>query len=282
MENSSFDIEKKHRRTRTVEDIVKLTDAQLAGIAIASKYATMPDSLDDVPDEMQRFVYEIGLNSKPTVVNQQQFEQFMQLHNIPKERIMTRAVYDSEYTAEEINNMFRYSEYNYIGGKRRGRAFGAGTYFERNGGYTPHGHCFKYRKYRLMKAVYNPATARVISYNTLRRQFRKYAKHNCPTLAKVLGFEPNRPHPTHLSIYALALGYNAISAANAIGFIGCPYCDQAILDRSAVVVLDEDIPWYDAQDYPAEQNPPSFHGNPYYQPGYILGSGCFHSSDHRP
>lgn len=208
--------------TATLAQIAAMTDDQLAAAVIASRNVDMPNFLNDVPDETQRFVYQVGLNGAPQVMDQQQFDQFLRQNNIPRSQIMARGVNgNTPYTAQQIADMFRYSELNYIGGKHGGQASGAGSYFDMNGG-----HQTGYGGGALLKAVYNPATARVIDWRALRQQSSSFAASH-PKFARAVGSFRS----STASIYALAMGYNAISG----GPVSPTY--QNIIDRSAVIVV---------------------------------------------
>ena len=185
----------------------------------------MPNFLNDVPDQTQKFVYQVGLNGAPQVMDQQQFTQFMQQNNIPNYQVMARSVNaNGSYTAQQIVDTFKYSELNYIGGKKGGQMSGAGTYFDMNGG-----HSTSYGSGATIKAIYNPATARVIDYDVLKRRAATFARTH-PKFARAVGGFTNGKNG-NASIYALAMGYNAISG----GPISSTY--QNVIDRSAVIVV---------------------------------------------
>ena len=225
----SSDLQTATQATATLAQIASMTDDQLAQAVIDSRSVDMPNFLNDVPDQTQKFVYQVGLNGAPQVMDQQQFDQFLQQNNIPRSQIMSRSVSgNGPYSAQQITDMFRYSELTYIGGKQGGQASGAGTYFDMNGGgatgYGGYG-----RNSATMQAVYNPATARVIDFNALRRQAASFASSHPKFARAVGGFTAG--HNGNASIYALAMGYNAISG----GPVSRTY--QNVIDRSAVVVL---------------------------------------------
>lgn len=221
----SSDLQTATQATATLAQIASMTDDQLAQAVIDSRTVDMPNFLNDIPDQTQKFVYQVGLNGAPQVLDQQQFDQFLQQNNIPKKQIMSRSVNgDYPYTAQHIADMFRYSELTYIGGKKGGQATGAGSYFDMNGGGGT-----GYGTGATLTAVYNPATARVIDFFKLKNQAVSFASSH-PKFARAVGsFTAGRNG--NASIYALAMGYNAISG----GPVSSTY--QNIIDRSAVVVL---------------------------------------------
>ena len=224
----SSDLQTATQATATLAQIASMTDDQLAQAVIDSRSVDMPNFLNDIPDQTQKFVYQVGLNGAPQVMDQQQLDQFLQQNNIPRSQIMSRSVSgNGPYSAQQITDMFRYSELTYIGGKQGGQASGAGTYFDMNGGgNTGYGYG---RTSATMQAVYNPATARVIDFHRLRSQARSFAASHPKFAAAVGSFRAGGNG--NASIYALAMGYNAISG----GPVSSTY--QNIIDRSAVVVL---------------------------------------------
>ena len=223
--NPSDALQTAAQATATLAQVAAMTDDQLAQAVIDSRTVDMPNFLSDIPDQTQKFVYQVGLNGAPQVMDQQQFTQFMQQNNIPNYQIMARSV-DANFplTAQQIADTFKYSELNYVGGKKGGQMSGAGTYFDMNGGRGT-----GYGSGATIKAIYNPATARVIDYHVLQRQAATFARTH-PKFARAVGSFTNGKNG-NASIYALAMGYNAISG----GPVSSSY--QNIIDRSAVIVL---------------------------------------------
>lgn len=223
----SSDLLNNAQASATLAQIASMTDDQLAKAVIDSRTVDMPNFLNDVPDQTQKFVYQVGLNGAPVVMDQQQFDQFMKQNNIPQSQIMARSVNDSPdgiYKAQHIADMFRYSELTYIAGKKGGQASGAGSYFDMNGGRST-----GYGTGATLQAIYNPKTAKVIDYYVLRRKAIAFANSHPKFARAVGGFTAGGNG--NASIYALAMGYNAISG----GPVSPRY--QNIIDRSAVIVL---------------------------------------------
>lgn len=211
--------------TATLAQIAAMSDDQLAQAVVSSRTVDMPNFLNDVPDQTQKFVYQVGLNGAPTVLDQQQFDRFLRQNNIPRSQIMARSVNgNGPYNAQQIANIFKYSELNYIGGKHGGQASGAGTYFDMNGGGST-----GYGYGATMTAVYNPQTARVIDFYSLRSRAAAFARSHPKFAAAVGSFSSGQNG--NASIYALAMGYNAISG----GPVSSTY--QNIIDRSALIVV---------------------------------------------
>lgn len=218
------DLQTAAQASATLAQIAAMTDDQLAQAVIDSRSVDMPNFLNDVPDQTQKFVYQVGLNGAPQVMDQQQLTQFMQQNNIPNSQIMARSVNpNGPLTAQQIADTFKYSELNYVGGKLGGQMSGAGTYFDMNGGRST-----GYGSGATIKAIYNPATARVIDYYTLKSKAATFARTH-PKFARAVGSFTNGKN-SNASIYALAMGYNAISG----GPVSSSY--QNIIDRGAVIV----------------------------------------------
>lgn len=206
----------------------QMSDDQLATLMANSKTVDMPNHLNDAVDATQKFAYIAGVNEMPTVLDDSAFDQFLQNNNIPKSNILSRSVSGVTYnaggirynlTATDITDMMKYSALNYVGGKHGGQVYGAGTYFDMNGGRNT-----GYASGATALAVLNPQTARVIdnqSLITAANAFR--ASH--PKFAKATGSLNN----SNLSIYALAMGYNVITDSKT----NPSY--HNIIDRKAIV-----------------------------------------------
>ena len=213
------------------DTLQKMSDDQLADIAIKSKTVDMPNMLADVDDVTQKFVYQANLNDKPQVLDQADFNKFMSDNNLGTSDLLSRSINDISYTnksgthvpmtAQDVADMMMYSKYNYIGGKVNGQALGAGTYFDHNGGQNT-----GYGK-KTVVAVLNPATARPVNARQLGQKAANFAATH-PKFARAVG-----PYNTafsggknNMAIYALAMGYNVI-------IDGSGYAN--VIDRSALV-----------------------------------------------
>ena len=214
-----------------VTALTQMTDDQLAALVNASKRAQMPNYLSDRPDPTQKFVFQAGINEKPMVLDSQAFNQYMQDNNIPQWQVMSRSVNNASYTnqqgytvnysSDQIQRMLKYSNLNYIGGKVGGQAYGAGAYFEMNGGgSTGYGS-------NTATAILNPK-AKIIEKWDLMNKANSFDQTH-PKFAKAVGGVNNKT----LSIYALAMGYQVItSASNGKRKKGEYY---NIIDRSALI-----------------------------------------------
>jgi len=214
-----------------VTALTQMDDDQLAALVIASRNAQMPNFLADRPDPTQKFVFQAGINEKPTVLDSQAFTQYLKDNNIPQGEILSRSVnsasyknqqgYTVNYTADQIQRMLKYSNLTYIGGKQGGQAYGAGAYFAMNGGSnTSYGS-------NTAVAVLNP-NAKIIDYYSLRNKANTFAQSH-PKFASAVGGYNNKT----MSIYALAMGYQVISENAKKRANSSDYYN--VIDRSALI-----------------------------------------------
>lgn len=217
-----------------------MDDDALAQLAKISKTVSMPNFLADADDPTQKFVFAAGLNEKPMVLDDNAFYQYMKDNNISNNQILARNVTGFTYTnqgnndvtltADQITDMMKYSRLNYIGGKHGGQAYGAGAYFDMNGGKST-GYAGasggKLGKATTI-AVLNPKTTRAIDLNNLEIKARTFAA-NHPKFAAQVGQPTSYGRGNNISIYALAMGYNVITdSANYPSY-------HNVIDRSALV-----------------------------------------------
>lgn len=206
-----------------------MSDDQLVNLWQRSKSISMPNMLNDVQDDTQSFVFAAGLNERPTVLEDADYTKFLKDNGISDDMQLSRTVSDVSYrnasntqvnlSAQQITDMMKYSRLNYIGGKHGGQVYGAGTYFDQNGGAnTGYGSS---RGSQTSIAVLNPKTAKVIDYNTLASKAQVWRKSHPKFSAAVGSFGYNGNE----SVYALAMGYNVIKA----------YSYHNVIDRSALV-----------------------------------------------
>lgn len=188
----------------------QMSDDQLATLMANSKTVDMPNHLNDAVDATQKFAYTAGVNEMPTVLDDAAFDQFLKDNNIPRSNILARSVSGTSYnaggikfslSATDITDMMKYSALNYVGGKHGGQVYGAGTYFDMNGGRNT-----GYASGATALAVLNPQTARCIDKGSLQSMAASFAASH-PKFAKQVGRISN----STLSIYALAMGYNVIT-----------------------------------------------------------------------
>ena len=198
---------------QALTNISKMSDDELAALVNASKNAVMPNYLADRDDLTQKFVFQAGLNEKPLVLDQQAFDKFKQDNNIPDWQIISRSVNNASYTnqqgytttltAQQVQDVLKYSKLTYIGGKHGGQAYGAGAYFAMTGGSST-----GYGKNTAV-AVLHPTNAKIISESDLSQKAVQFAKSH-PKFAKAVGrYSVGRNG--NASVYALAMGYNVIT-----------------------------------------------------------------------
>lgn len=212
--------------------ISQMNDSQLAALMNQAKTVDLPNQLNDVSDITQKFVFAAGLNEKPAVLSDSEFKQFMKDNNMTRSDILSRSVNAPKpfknasgtlitMSAQDVTDMMMYSRLNYIGGKQGGQWLGAGTYFDHvNGRATGYGG-------HTVNAVLNPKTAKVIDHNTLGTRARAFDRSH-PQFARATGGYNGSYSggKNNMAIYALALGYNAISEYG--GYIN-------VIDRAALV-----------------------------------------------
>lgn len=210
----------------------QMTDAQLAQLVLQSRGIDMPNQLKDAADRTQEFVYAAGLNEKPLVLDDAAFAQYLKDNGIPTSQIISRSVNPITYrnsdgtrvtlTASDVIDMMKYSRLNYVGGKHGGQVYGAGTYFDMNGG---RGTGYGSTGSKTAIAALNPATAKVISDTALRGRAAQFAQSH-PQFARAVGSYSS----STMSIYALAMGYNVIQSGSY----------HNVIDRSALVYRKSD------------------------------------------
>ena len=204
-----------------------MSDQQLAALYNASRSVDMPNHLKDVSDATQKFVYAAGLNEKPLVLDDAAFAKYMKDNGIRQSDVLARSTGGANYTvngttirlsAQQVTDLTKYGELNYVGGKHGGQVYGAGTYFDRNGG-KPTGYA---SGGQTMIGVLSK-NAKTISKSQLQSQTAQWARSH-PQFAKAVGSFSN----SNASIYALAQGYNVITD----GYGGY----HNVIDRSALVL----------------------------------------------
>ena len=221
---------------QALTNLQQMSDDQLTKLFNDSKKVDMPNHLNDKVDATQKFAYQIGLNAMPQVLDTQSFNQFMQDNNISQSQILSRSVTGATYSVNgiryslkptDITDMMKYSQLNYIGGKQGGQVYGAGTYFDMNGGRNT-----GYGNGATAIAVLNPNTARVISKAQLKNEISTFIQKN-PKFANAVSPTQDYTSSTTLSIYALAMGYNVIK--DGYGSY------HNIIDRAALVYRDKNL-----------------------------------------
>ena len=215
-----------------VKKLSKMSDDELAKLYNKSRRVDMPNHLKDVADKTQKFVYMAGINEKPEVLDKKAFNKYLKDNNIPRSQVLARSVGGASYTVngttiqlspKQVTGMIKDSDLTYVGGKRGGQALGAGTYFDMNGGrntgYSSGATCIGVLSKK----------ASVISHSALRNQVSSFQQAH-PKFTKAVG----RYNTDTMSIYALAMGYNVITASGYNGY-------HNVIDRAALVMRAEDL-----------------------------------------
>ena len=216
-----------------VTALTQMTDDQLANLVKQSRNVDMPNHLADVSSATQNFVYAAGLNGKPEVLDTAAFNKYLQDNNISSSQILSRTVGDANYVVNgtnirlsptQITSMIKDSDLNYVGGKRGGSLYGAGTYFDMNGGRNT-GYGYGSRKDATCIGVLSK-NAKVVDDRTLRTKVAQFQKTHPKTAAAIGHYSTS-----NMSIYALSMGYNVIK--------GGSY--HNVIDRTALVMRKDDL-----------------------------------------
>lgn len=205
----------------------QMNDQQLTALYNQSRNIDMPNHLKDVSDATQRFVFAAGLNEKPLVLDDAAFAKYLKDNNIPQRDVLARSTGAAQYTVNgttirlsptQVTDLTKYGDLNYIGGKVGGQLYGAGTYFDRNGG-KPTG----YNNNGATMIGVLSKNAKPISRQQLRAQTANWVQKH-PQFARSVG----QFSSSTMSIYALAQGYNVIT--DGMGSY------HNVIDRSAIVL----------------------------------------------
>ena len=219
-----------------------MTDDQMAQAVKNSVGVDMPYHINDRPDTTQNFTFANGLNAKPTVLDDAEFDNYIKQNKISSNEYLIREVdpisftsngVSYKYTADDVTDMFKTSDINYIAGKHGGQVWGAGSYF----GMGDFNHVTGYGSgadgvgHKTMVAVFDKSKAKAIYGLDIRNQWAKFSVTH-PKTAKAVS---NLSGSTS-SIKALLMGYNVITS-NSRGSLKGGYDEYYnIIDRSALVV----------------------------------------------
>ena len=231
----------------TAAMFANMTDDEMLKAVNDSIGVDMPNHLNDVKgNATQQFVFANGLNAKPTVLSDSDFDNYLKQNNISEGEIMLREVnpvtFTSNnvrysYTPQDVTDMFKMSDINYIGGKQGGHAMGFGTYFAQ-GGYNGRNHITGYGSgsdgvgHKTMMGVLDKSKARAINYNSIDSKFRQFGTTHNKVYNKV-----NKMMGDTRAIKALLMGYNVITQASGNNLLkGGTDCYYNVIDRSAMVM----------------------------------------------
>ena len=207
----------------------QMSDDQLAQIITQSQSVDLPNQLNDVHNEMQKFTYYAGLNRKPDVLDSASFQQYMKDNGISQSEVMSRSVNPGQYklpsgqnvplSSRQVADMYMYSDSHYIGGKKGGSVHGYGGYFDQNGGgNTGYGG----GRSVTMEAVYSK-NAKIISESSINSSWTSFASTH-PKANKAMS--KIRDSDSSQNMKAILMGYNVVKCSNSY---------RVILDRSALV-----------------------------------------------
>ena len=212
----------------------QMSDQQLTALYRMSQTIDMPNHLNDVDDATQKFVFAAGVNGKPTVLSDAEFQQYLKDNGIPQSQVLARTTGGANYmvngttitlTPTQVADLTKYGELNYVGGKHGGMAYGAGTYFSKNGG-RPTGYG---RGSTVTMVAVLSKNAKAIDETTLYKKTATWVQSH-PQFANAVG----RIRPQNQSIYALAQGFNVITDNYAYDY-------HNVIDRSALVMKQSNV-----------------------------------------
>lgn len=224
----------------TASKFAKMSDDQLARAVTSSKNVDMPDHIADVRNFTQQFVYENQLNSKPTVLDSKAFDSYIKTNNISDSQVLAREVdpisfttrnnVKINYTSQDVADIFKAGDINYIGGKRGGSLYGYGSYFANVGinGSTGYGSSRK----AVVRAVLSK-DARCIKRDDINSEWSSFVSKRPKLKNAVSGAISNIGDD--YSVKALLMGYNVITSDTPARGKYAMDTYFNVLDRSAVV-----------------------------------------------
>ena len=215
--NSTLDVlerlEKQRNDGNELEKFANLSENEMADRLQKSKNKSMNDLPSQLQtggeSDVQKLVYDLGLNGKPLKVSPEDFQTLLENGIYKQSDILTRS----------FNNIDAFQEWqdgdlNYISGRFGGSWYGEGQYFAFNGGHnTGYGS-------NSVNAFFRP-DAKILRYENLAETWR--------SLPEKVRNEIGNPFQNE-SMVALAAGYQAIYDK------GAQYV--CVIDRSALIIED--------------------------------------------
>lgn len=206
------------------DSFMAMTDDQKADTIDAMANQPAPAFLSDTA--MQRFTYNLGLNDKPTLVDDDVLDtmngtELFRTVNAGKDPV-ARVKYDADEIATQVQRgrVTRYSD-------NGGSVYGRGLYFADNYGDSKvYGNTTGNIKSTAMIRAKLNSNAKTISYNSARNGLSREISSGSK-LGKSLAKINRRDSDSAVSIYALSKGYNVITS-------GHSYFN--ILNRNAVTM----------------------------------------------
>ena len=207
----------------------QMSDDQLAQMIKQSQGVDLPNQLNDVYNEMQKFTYYVGLNTKPMVLDDSSFNQYLNDNKISRSEIMARDVNSASYklpsgasvplSARQVADMYMYSDSHYVGGKKGGSVHGYGGYFAVTGGSSTG---YGGRNSVTMQAVFSK-NAKSINESSIASKWLNFSR-NHPKADRAMA--SIRDFDSRQNMQAILMGYNVVK---------CSGSYRVVLDRSALV-----------------------------------------------
>ena len=215
-------------------DPVKMTDNQFADLITDSLDADIPLFLDDTP--LQKVMYVAGLNEKPQVMTDAQFNQYVRQHRAETLYRTVDGVYLKQYdmgiNAKDICEQVMYGSLTRTG---RGSLMGDGFYFandlddsKRYGTYTGN-----VKQTAYMKAVLKPG-AKGISSSRIYSMARDEISNNTKLGRALEKAVKGRFHSGVMALLAVHKGYDYIEYSS-YGYFN-------VLNRGCLIMSDQISP----------------------------------------
>lgn len=232
----------------TVDMFKNMSDDQMAKAVNDSMGVDMPNHLRDRKNITQDFVYSNGMNKKPTVLSDSDFDNYLKDHNISKGDVLIREVdpvqfsvngVNYRYTHSDVSDMYKMSDIQYIGGKWGGSAYGHGAYFGQVGttGSTHYGSGADGVGHKSIMAVFDRSKARAIYDGDIGRKWNTFSQTHQKTAQAIRSL--GRSADTR-SIQALLMGYNVITTNSRGSLLGRSGEYYNVIDRSCLVIRAND------------------------------------------
>lgn len=190
----------------------------------------------------QEFVKMNNLNSKPVVLNDDDFQKYMKNNGIRDSDVLARGIVDNtkeKLSAKQIADNFKYNENNILGGKVGNSTFGFGHYFGQVGYGKTTGYEGEDGKGSVIYAVFSKK-AKIIQSSDISKKFDAYVESHQKMFSKmndrqrkILGVKKYSDgyaatSNANRTILAAMMGYNVISSQKDNTF--------NVIDRSALIV----------------------------------------------
>lgn len=201
-----------------------MTDDEKADFISANVKQGVPDHLAD--NSFQRFVYNSGLNEKPTIVDDATLDTMTGTEIFRTVNSVYNRQKDLSYTGEQIAKQVSGARYTRVSDDG-GSVYGRGIYFANSySGSTSYGNTRgDVKKTAVMRAKLN-SNAKVINHSVASQgASREIASGS--KLGKVLS---KCDHDSRASVYAMSKGYNVITSGH--GYFN-------ILNRNAITVSSD-------------------------------------------